>query len=199
MSWLLLAAFALIMAGEIALLIVVGSLLALVPCLLWERSPLRAGFFVGVFVAALVLLWRLHRAERLPAELPAGGPQITMSRIPISGTAGTVYMTQFLVWALLSPAVGLFYAFLLSGALLALPVIRYVHRPGRTGALPAVGAALLGGACGAAVVAGVSLEQAPLGRILLAGVLGGAVAGPVLLWIRTRARPQVTIAPYAND
>jgi len=197
-NWLLLAAFALIMAGEIALLIVVGSLLALVPYLLWERSPLWAILVVAVFVATLLVLWLLHRAESPTVERVSGGPQITLSRIPVSGTAGLVYMTQFLVWALLSPAVGVLYALLLSGALLARRVVRYMHRPGRPGYRAAAGAALLGGFCGVAV-AGASIEQAPLGRILLAGVLGGAVAAPILLWIRSRARPGVTIAPYANN
>jgi hypothetical protein len=193
-----LVAFGLIMIGELFLLIVVGELLALVPYLLWQRSPFFAALVVLAFLSALSVLWRLHLTDRPAPEPPSSGPQITMSRIPISGTAGTVYMTQFVVWALLSPAVGLFYAVLVSAAVLALPLIRYLHRPGHTGALAAAGAAVLGAACGALAVAGVTIEQAPLARILLVGVVGGVVAGPILLWLRSRPDREVSIAPYAH-
>jgi hypothetical protein len=194
-----LVAFGLIMIGELFLLIIVGQLLALVPYLLWERSPLLAALLVLAFVGALAVLWRLHRANRSATEPPSSGPQITMSRIHIGGTAGTVYMIQFVVWALLSPAVGLFYAVLVSAAVLALPLISYIHRPGRTGVLAAAGAAVLGAACGALAVAVVTIEQAPLARILSVGLVGGVIAGPILLWLRSRADRELSIAPYAGN
>ena len=67
-----------------------------------------------------------------------------MSRIPITGSIGAVYTLQFVIWALVTPQIGLFYAILSGGGLLLLPVAFYVNRASRRQAAVLLWAALSG-------------------------------------------------------
>ena len=199
MQRLLGLAFAILLALELALLVVVVGVLALFPYLLWQRSPLRAVLAVPGLAVVAVALWRAHRADAAVSSqaLPAH-PGISISHIPISGVPGAIYMLQFLVWALVTPAVGLFYAALIAGALFLLPLIFYLNRPGR-GSASAVGTgAVLGALCGLAVVAFVSFREVPLTGVFAAALAAGVLGAPILIWVRSR-RDHVSIAPYSEQ
>ena len=195
MARLLGLAFAVLVVGELTLLAVVVSLLAYLPYLLWRDSPLRAVFALLGLACVIGALWRAHRAQvqAAPQRLP-GPPEISISHIPITGAPGALYMLQFLVWALVTPSVGFLYAALLAGALLVLPVVVFANRPGRR---RSVGGALLGALTGLAVVSFVSFREVPIMGIFGVALATGLVAGPCLIWVRSR-RGQVSIAPYAQ-
>jgi hypothetical protein len=53
---------------------------------------------------------------------------ILVNKIPIEGIPGAIYMLQFLVWPIATPAVAGLYAALLAGGLLLAPAIHLVHR-----------------------------------------------------------------------
>ena len=199
MQRLLGVAFAILLAAELSLLVVVLGLLAVFPYLLWQRSPLRATLAVLGLAIVGVALWRAHHADTAASsqELP-GHPEISISHISISGAPGAIYMLQFLVWALVTPAVGFFDAALIAGALLLLPLIFYLNQPGR-GSASAVGVGgVLGALCGLAVVAFVSFRELPLAGVFLIALAAGILGAPMLIWLRSRRR-HVSIAPYSEQ
>jgi hypothetical protein len=107
-------------------------------------------------------------------------------------------MLQFLVWFLVTPEVGLFYAALLAGGLLLLPLIFYLNRPGRGSATAVSIGSILGMVCGLAVVALASSREFPLARLFALSLAAGLLAAPVLIWRRSR-QTHVSIAPYGES
>ncbi len=191
------AILALLLALEVAVLVLVGGTALMFPYVLWQTSPFRAVLAVLGFAAVAAALWRSHRRESgvQPEHLPVN-PQISLSRIPMSGAAGAIYMLQFVVWALCAPAVGLFYAALIAGALLLLPLVFYLNRPGRRPWAAGM-ASVLGMLCGLWVASVASAREFPRARLLEVAVAGGVLAAPALVWLRSRRR-HVSIAPYAD-
>jgi hypothetical protein len=191
-------AFAILLALELAVLVIVGALVAWLPYFLWQRSPWRAMVAVLGLGAVGVALWKSHRrsAAAWSQLLPASGPEISVSHIPITGPVGALYMLQFLVWVLLVPAVGLVYAALVAGALLLLPLIHYMNRPGRSPSAVGLGG-LLGTLCGLAVATLVSMREFPLAGMFGIALVAGVVGAPVLIWLRSRQK-HVSIAPYSQ-
>jgi hypothetical protein len=195
MARLLGLAFAALLVGELTLLAVVVGLLAYLPYLLWQSSPVRAVLALLGLACVIGALWRAHQAQaRAASQRLPGPPEISISRIPITGAPGALYMLQFLVWALVTPSVGFLYAALLAGALLVFPVVVFVNRPGRR---RSVGGALLGALTGLAVVSFVSFREVPIMGVFGVALGTGLVAGPCLIWMRSR-RSQVSIAPYTQ-
>ena len=197
MEKLLGVAFAILLALELTLLVMAASLVVMLPYLLWQRSPWRAVLAVLGLAGVGIALWRSHRRVTVSPPFPASGPEISISRIPITGAVGAIYMVQFLVWVLVEPAVGLVYAALIAGGLLLLPLILYVNRPGRSASAVSIGA-LLGALCGMALVSFVSLRELPIAGIFGVAVVAGVLAAPVLIWHRSQQK-HVSIAPYSDD
>ena len=196
MQKLLAIVFAVLLAMELALLVVVAGVVATFPVLMWERNPLSAILAVAGLVVVAVGLWRAHRTDTA-VTVPRVHPGISFSRIPISGVPGALFMLQFLVWVLVTPAVGLFYAALIGGGLLLVPLIAYANRPGR-GSVPAASTgAVLGALCGLALVAYVSLREFPLAALFAVALAAGVLGAPILIWLRGRARRD-SIAPYSQ-
>ncbi len=196
MGRLLGVAFAILLVAEVGLLAVGLAGVAVFPYLLWQRSPIRAVIAAAVIIGAAVVVWRVHRRQGGDSRDARLSPEISISRIPISGLPGAIYMLQFLVWALVTPAVGLFYAALIAGALLLLPIIFHLNRPGRGGASAVGAGALLGGLSGLAVVALVSFHEVPLAAVFMIALGAGILGAPILIWMRGR-RGHVSIAPYS--
>ena len=189
--------FAALLAAELALLVVVLGVIAMFPFLLWQRNPLSA--FLAVLGSAVVAfaLWRSYRADTAAASGPPVHPGISLSRIPIAGVPGALYMLQFAVWVLVTPEVGLLYAALIAGGLLLVPLIAYANRPGR-GSVPAASTgAVLGALSGLAVVAFVSVREVPLAFLFMVALAAGVLGAPIVIWLRGRQRG-VSIAPYSQ-
>jgi hypothetical protein len=119
-----------------------------------------------------------------------------MSRIPITGLPGALYLGQFLIWALATPAVGVLYVALLAGALLLLPLVFYLNRPGRGSASAVSAAGVLGAVSGLAVVTLVSVREFPFAGLFGVALIAGVLGAPILVWLRSR-RQRVSIAPYS--
>ena len=198
MEKLLAIAFAIILAGELALLGVGLVSLVAFACLLWSRSPWMAALAVLVGVAVAVWLWRSHRAPApAPVQPSQVHPGISISTIPITGAPGALYMLQFLVWLLVTPAVGILYAVLLGGALLVLPLVFFVNRPGRHGLSTVAVWGVVGMLCGLALVAVGSVREFPLAWVFGFGLCAGVIGAPILIWWRGRTRTP-SIAPYSE-
>ena len=195
MQVLMAVAFAILLCFELALLVVALSLTLLFPYVLWQRSPLEGGIAAVGLVAVAVALWRSHRVAR--GEALQVNPQISISHIPISGPVGAIYMLQFLVWVLVAPEIGLLYAALIGAAILLLPVVFYINKPGREPWATGVGG-LLGMLCGLVVFTLVSVRQLPLARLFLVAIAAGVIAAPLLIWLRSR-QGHVSIAPYSES
>jgi len=196
---LLTVAFAIVMAGQVALLVLAGVMVATLPVYLWQSSPWRAVLFTGGFLAALALLWLTHRrVSPTTAEETSRRPEINASRIPMSGSAGAVYMLQFLVWAVLSPAIGLFFAVLVGGAVLLLPLVFHLNRPGGGGVVGTLAGGAIGALCGLAALRGMALTSAPLTQVVIVSLCLGGLAGPLLVWHRSRREAPPSIKPYAR-
>jgi hypothetical protein len=152
---------------------------------MWLRSPLQgilAVLLFAVVAAGLVRAWRRERSSAATTEVHPGP---SVSRIPITGSMGAVYMLQFVIWALVIPQVTLLYAVLLGGGVLLVPVAFYFNRPhgaapGRVGVVAGMGAM-----CGLLVVSAVTAREVPSAALFGAAVLSG-VAGAVLLIVRRR-------------
>ena len=198
MQRLLGLAFAFLLACEIGLLVVVGSGVAMLPYLLWKRSPVRAGLCVVFLVGVIIWLWKSRHSEAtLEPPTPATHPGISISRIPITGVPGTLYMLQFVVWVLVVPKVGLFFAALIGAALLLLPLGFYLHRPGRGSAASVSIASILGVLSGLAVAALVSAREFPAAGVFIVALVLGVLGAPALIWSRSR-QEHTSIAPYRS-
>ena len=200
MHRLLGVAFAILLALELAVLTTAVWLLLHSFPLLWASSPWRAVVAVlGLFVIGAVI-WKTHRAGAVSVEVPASGPQITFSRIPVTGVPGALFMLQFLVWALLIPAVGLFYTALLAGAFLLLPVIFFVNRPGQGGASAVGLGGLVGALAGIGAAAVIAFRQVPLAGLFLLAFIAGLAGAPVLIWLRSPPRhPSIAVYNRTED
>ena len=196
MGRLLGVAFAILIAVEIALLVIVTGLMAMLVELLWNRSPFMACTLVLILILAAVAFWRSRRNEAASAAGVHSG--ISVSRIPITGAAGAIYMLQFLVWAVLEPAVGLFYAALIAGAVLLLPVAFYVNRRRVGGAGSAGAGGLLGLLCGLAFFGLASSREIPLAKLFPIALAAGVVGAGVLVWSRSKGKHTPSIAPYGE-
>jgi hypothetical protein len=164
---------------------------------MWQRSPLQGVLALLLFGAVGVGLVSSWRREARPADHGDVHPGPSLSRIPITGSLGAVYMVQFVVWVLVAPQVGVFYAVLIGGGLLLLPVAYYMNRAPRH----RTAGVALGGIAG--VLCGLLLTSAALSRVVpLAGIFGVAVlagvvgAGLLIVWRRREAHP--SIAPYSK-
>jgi hypothetical protein len=196
MRALLGVAFAILIALELAVLaIVIGALAVFFP-LLWERSPAKAGVAVVVILLAVVAVWNSFRRQDA-TQVPAVHRGISVSRIPISGPIGAIYMLQFVVWAILTPAVGFFYAALLGGGLLLVPVAYYLNRPGRHEATHLGIGGILGLVSGLLFVGAVASQQTRLASLFTIAVIAGVLGAVALIWLR-RKPDHPSIAPYRD-
>jgi uncharacterized membrane protein YqjE len=189
-------AFAILIALELSLLAVVIGLVAMFFPLLWERSPIKAAVACVLLAAGAVALWKSWRRPDA-TQLPPVHPGISVSHIPISGPVGAIYMVQFVVWAILAPAVGLFYAALLGGGLLLVPVAYFVNRPGRGGATRTGLGSLLGLVSGLLFIGVVSSRQVRLAGLFTTAVVAGVLGAVVLIWLRRKPQ-HPSIAPYTD-
>jgi hypothetical protein len=190
-------AFAMLVAVQVGIVVATTGLVIMFVGILWERSPWRAVaaiILLAVVILSLVRAWRHETGANVSGE-PHPGPSI--SRIPLSGSMGAVYLLQFLIWALLIPGVGLFYLVLICGGVLLVPVVSYVNRSSRQRAGHVAAAGLL------AVIACLLLASIASSRELPAGWLfGSALGGGVLtaaglvIWRRRQTHP--SIAPYVK-
>jgi len=186
--------FAVLLACEVALGVVVLALMTTVIGALWDRNPWFCGLVVGVIVLSTVAFWR-SRGARPNSELGSPHPGISISRIPITGGAGAVYMLQFVVWALFAPAVGLLYAALVAGGILLLPVVFYLNRRQVGGAVNVSAGAMLGLLCGLAFMGLALSRRFPFASFFSISVVAGVVAAGALIWHRRRST-HVSIAPF---
>ncbi len=148
---------------------------------MWLRSAWQGILASLLFVLVAVGLVRAWRHERLAASDNGVHPGPSMSRIPISGSIGAVYMLQFVIWVLVVPAVGLFYAVLIGGGLLLLPVAFYFnHAGGREASRAAVGG-VVGLLCGLLVVSVAAARVLPTAGLFGIAVVGGIIGAAIMI------------------
>jgi len=184
MNGLLAVAFAILIAIELIVVGVVVALVGMFVVALWGRAPWAAILLASSLLGLLVWFWRAGRRDT-PVSTGQVHPSILMQRIPMSGAAGSMYMLQFLVWALVIPKVGLFYAVLIGGGLLLVPVAYYFNRPGRGGLAGVGGGALLGLLLGLAFFSVVSARQVPIMAIFGCAAVAGVLGAVLLIWRRS--------------
>jgi len=109
MNALLAVAFAILLAMELVVVGVVAALVGMLVVALWERAPWAAIAVACTLIGSLLWFWKARRQEA-PVSTGQVHPGILLQRIPMSGAAGSMYMVQFLVWALVIPRVALGYA-----------------------------------------------------------------------------------------
>ncbi len=153
---------------------------------MWERSAIQGTLAFLLFVGVAFALVRSWRRERLAASDDGVHPGPSMSRIPISGSMGAVYMLQSVIWVLVAPEVGLFYGALIGGGLLLLPVAYYVNRASRRQASHVAVGGLIGVLTGLLVASAVSSRQVPAAGLFGLAVLAGVVGGAFLIVRRRR-------------
>jgi len=88
MGRLLGLAFAIMVAIELGLAVVVAYLVAMLVETLWRRSPSVACALVVILLVAAIGFWRSRRGEAATSGIAGAHPGISVSRIPITGAAG---------------------------------------------------------------------------------------------------------------
>ena len=184
MNALLAVAFAILLAIELIVVGIVTALVGMFVVELWKRAPWQAILAAFTLIGLLLWFWRARRREPLVSTGQVH-PGILLQRIPMSGAAGAMYMLQFLVWALVTPRVGLLYAVLIGGGLLLVPVAHYVNRPGRGGLASVGGGGLLGLLLGLAFFSVVSARQVPIMSIFGLAAVAGILGAALLIWRRS--------------
>jgi len=199
MERLLGVVFAILIVIELALVALSMGLLGFFVQAMWHRNPWLTSLGVVLLLAGGFRVVSRRRAVPAPppAELPPVHPGISIHHIPISGVPGAIYMVQFLVWALVAPAVGIFYAALIAGGLLLVPLAYVVNRPG-TASRSILALGVLAFMLALGYVAHVSDEALPSGGLFGVSVVAGFVAAAVLVWWRSRAREQLTLKSYGH-
>jgi Ca2+/Na+ antiporter len=189
--------FGMLVAVQAGIVIATTMLVVMFVGAMWERSPWRAVAAVVVLAVVIVGLFRAWRQETGAGVGIEPHPGPSISRIPLSGSMGAVYLLQFLVWVLLIPGVGLFYLVLICGGVLLVPVVSYVNRSSRhraghvaTGGVVTVIALLL-------LASIASARELPAAALFGVAVVGGVVAAAgLIMWRRRQGHP--TIAPYVK-
>jgi hypothetical protein len=162
---------------------------------MWQRSPIQGVLACLLFGAVgFGLLWSWRR-ERSAGDHGDVHPGPSMSRIPITGSMGAVYMLQFVIWALVTPQVGPFYAVLIGGGVLLVPVAHYVNRASRPQATGVALWGVVGLLCGLLVVSAAVSRAVPVAGLFGVSVLAGLV-GAGILSRRRRRETHPSIAPY---
>jgi hypothetical protein len=186
--------FVILAAIQVGIAVATTVCVAMFIDLLWERSPVRA---VIAIVGLIVVILGLVRSWRREGGGDHGDvhPGPSMSRIPLSGSMGGIYLLQFLVWALVIPGVGIFYLILLAGGLLFVPVVIYANRSSRrrAGQLASGGLAVV--ICALLAVSVAAARELALAGLFGMAVLGGVMAGAALVALRRRQK-HPTIAQY---
>jgi len=163
---------------------------------MWQRSPVQgvlASLLFGAVGFGLVWSWRRERRAGDHGDVHPG-PSI--SRIPIMGSMGAVYMLQFVIWALVTPQVGLLYAVLIGGGVLLLPVAYYVNRASRHQATGVALWGVVGVLCGLLVVSAALSRAVPVAGLFgVSSVLAGLVGAGILI-LRRRRETHPSIAPF---
>ncbi len=183
---LLAVAFGVLLAIELIAVAIVTGLVGMLIMLLWERSPWMGTGAAAGLVACLIWFWQNRRrevAQAAPGQVHRG---ILLDRIPVSGAAGSMYMLQFLVWALASPVVGLGFAVLIAAGLLLVPVAHHYNRPRKDGLIRVGGAGALGAIFGLGFFLVASARQVPLTAMFGAATAAGTLGAAVLIWRRSK-------------
>ncbi len=183
---LLAVAFGVLLAIELIAVAIVTGLVGLLIVLLWERSPWIATAAAAGLIGCLIWFWRNRGrevAEAAPGQVHRG---ILLDRIPVSGAAGSMYMLQFLVWALASPVVGVGFAVLIAAGILLVPVAYHYNRPRKDGLVRVGGAGALGAIFGLGFFLVVSARQVPFAAMFGAATAAGTLGAVVLLWRRAK-------------
>ena len=187
--------FAMLVAVQAGIVIATSVLVVMFVGVTWERSPWRAVVAVtvlGVVIVGLFRAWRHETGAGVTSE-PHPGP--SMSRIPLSGSMGAVYLLQFFVWALLIPGVGLFYLVLICGGVLLVPVVSYVNRSSRERAGHVAASGLVTLIALLLLVSVASARELPAAALFGVALVGGVItAAGLVIWRRRQGHP--TIAPY---
>jgi hypothetical protein len=164
---------------------------------MWHRSPLQGVLALLLFGAVILgLVWSWRREQR-PADHGDVHPGPSLSKIPITGSLGAVYMLQFVVWVLVAPQVGLFYAILIGGGLLLVPVAYYMNRAPRHRTTGVALGGIAGVVCGLLVTSAALSRKMPLASLFGVAVLAGII-GAGLLILRRRREAHPSIAPYSK-
>jgi hypothetical protein len=164
---------------------------------MWQRSALQgvlASLLFGAVGLGLVWSWRRERPARGDGDVHPGP---SLSRIPITGSMGAVYMLQFVIWVLVAPEIGLFYAVLIGGGVLLLPVAYYVNRRSRPQATSVAVGGIAGVVCGLVVVSAALSRAVPVAGLFGVAVLAGVVGAGILIVLRRR-ETHPSVAPYAK-